>query len=420
MKIILVTSCSVSRSIAPKVWVGDMPPEQNMSSALLWWTEKLSSFEPELTPREQYRGLGFSTLVKIQEAHPEVEAIKIVTGGLGLTDMDEPIVPYDFTAGKNEEENIWQKVTKEPYVQTVWWKMINAARGKDAYPVATLLRENPDAFILVSCGKVFLRYIAEDILTISLKDRSRIRILLSASSVGSVPMQLRPMIVPFERASIGHLPGNRNDSNHRAALYFLSSAKTQPDPMKWLGEDPIEQAKAFNHSQATVRVTPAKIAEILRDHPDYLQMDMESAYKLIRREHGAIGGRMGFRSIFRQLGGAGAPEVVMTDEELNQAVAAMAGMGFLSQQGAASSSDEDEGIKAVQHFVSALKTMAPRAVFTAADVANWAQTYYNQKPPVYVSSPNKAIHILKNNCDLLGLQEVGIGSGKAYQMIQTL
>lgn len=424
-RIILITSCSVSRAVPPKVNVGDMPSGLNMKDALLWWTEKMGQYEPELTPREQYRGLGFNTLVKIQEAFPQVDAIKIVTGGLGLTDMDEKIVPYDFTADKNEHNNIWQKVTAEPFVQSVWWKMINAARGKSPTPIAEMVQNDPDAFFLVSCSKVFLRYIADDILSIPVQMRNRIRILLAASSVGSVPIQLRPMMVPFDRGAISHLPGNRNDGNHRASYHFLT--KLLLNEAFQFGWEPGRQSPFFKEESVggatRTSITTDKIEEILEANPAYLKMDPETVYKLIRREHGALGGRMAFRAIFRQAGGATTVGTVeMSDEESKAAADAMSGMSFLSTagNGAVGSSDEDLAIQGCLRFVNTLKGMKADAIFTAADVAGWAEKFYQGNPPAFMKSPNKVVHILKNNVDYLGLREVAIQSGKAYQIAPSL
>src|SRR5690348_11554200 len=239
----LITACSSTRTVAPLVRVQDMPLNLNMQEALDWWTDAAKTSlgdSATITPGEQYRGTGFNTLVRIQSLYP-LET-RIVTGGAGLIKLDEPIVPYDFTANKNEEHNIWQHVTKEPFVQTVWWKKINALRDKGENPVADFVRSIP-GLTVISTSKVFLRYIAGDILSLSTEERKKVRILLPASSLGSVPAQLRPMIIPFSRHAVAHLPGNRNDTSHRAAEMFFEEAASNPE---WLSLPIEEHAKLYD------------------------------------------------------------------------------------------------------------------------------------------------------------------------------
>jgi hypothetical protein len=409
---------------------------QTMSGASIWWLGSMSKHKPDITPREQYRGLGFSTLVKIQEQFPEVEEIKIVTGGTGLTDLDAKIVPYDFTASKNEEHNVYQHVTAEPFVQTVWWKMVNSGMGKGQSPIHDLAEEHPNDLILISCGKVFLRYIAEDILNIANSLRNNVRILLSASSVGSVPMQLRPMMIPYDRSIISHLIGNRNDSNHRAAQFFLNLAKEEPGFLDLPLEKQIPYfADGKGPNKDGLLVTQAAIEKTLSDNPSYLQMDSEACYRLVRREHGAFGGRGLFKQIFRKMGGKdhisqqlGA--ITVSDEDQDASMNALQGLSFLTETKSASAapSVEEAALIGLKTFLAGLQKLAPQALFTASDVCQWAQKYYAAATtttapdnlPLLFKSPNKLVHTIKNNLDLLNLREVEVQSGKAYQLIPSL
>lgn len=410
MKVNLITSCSSTRQVPPIVKVGDMPSGMGMQQALLWWVKKLRANEANMvTPREQYRGTGFMTLAKILSMNDIEFRSFIVTGGQGLIGIEEPIVPYDFTASKNEHENIHQHVTAEPFVQTVWWRLINEARNKGSTPVASQIDQTTDVpdLTLIAMPKIFLRYISDDIL--SAKSLDRTRIILSASSVGSVPQQLRPWIVPYDRSAIQHIPGNRNDNTHRAALMFLETLVHGGGKLEWGAAE--QAAYTFGSKTRQVQseaVTVDKLQEIINTTPGLKTLSPDEAYAVVRRTHGVVGGKMFFRGVFRSTIG----ETIETgDSEADQtrALEALKGLNL----GTAVNSDEDETLKGVKRFADAVRSLTPKASFTAADICRWALNFYGEgKVPDLLTSPNKLAHILKSNSLILGLEP--INGGKSY------
>lgn len=409
----LITNCSSSRTIEPIARVGKIPPNQTMKSALANWAEQLNVPEDKLTtPSELYRGMGFMTIAKIMEQYKPND-VKIVTGGQGLISLDEKIVPYDFTANKAEPENIWQAVTQEPFVQAVWWRMINDLRGKSATPIADYVKETNYDFYLISMGKVFLRYIAEDILSIPFADRPKIKILLAASSTGSVPAQLRPMIIPFDREVIAHLPGNRNDGNHRAAQYFLSLMEEDEEFANGTTEF---QRQAFSSTAENIAPSKIDLATLFENRPHLLQLDMDTAFKAIRKEFGTFGGKMYFRSEWRKAKGL---DISINPEDIDSAKNALSGLSFLQNVNTqTSNSEEDDVLKGIKTFLEALKIIAPHAVFNAANVCEWGKTFYTplNPAPQAMTQPNKLAYILKNNADLLNIQETGIAGATSYTL----
>jgi len=402
---ILITSCSSTRMVAPRARVGNLPTGLTMQKALEEWLKLLGHEAPTLTPRELYRGLGFSTLVKIQDQF-KLGGVKIVTGGQGLIDIDEKIVPYDFTASSKEPENIHQKVTAEPFVQTVWWRLINNARKGVDSPVAKLVSANQDKYVIISASKVFLRYISDDVLSIPIEHREKVRILLTASSIGSVPAQLRPMIVPFDRSSVSDLPGNRNDSNHRAALKFLEILQ---DP-EFAAMDILQQVQMLEGDPSDNGKSQIDLEGFLRERPHYLTMPIEDAYRLTQRALGTVGGRMRFRSIMRSIKGT---LIESRPEEVQSAVAALQSLGFTPEDAQIpKDNEEEEALKGIKIFVDALRQLAPKAMFQAVDICRWAPVYYkaqNQAIPAMMETPNRLAFVLKNNTAILGLSPNGKG-----------
>lgn len=410
IKFALITSCSHTRTMDPVAEVAKLPTGLTMATALQKWLEMLQQSTVLITPGELYRGLGFSTLTKIKEEfHPD--SVYVVTGGQGLISLDENIAPYDFSADKKEPHNIHQKVTNEPFVQTVWWKMINQARKQTPTPIADLVKGYQGDLVLISCSKIFLRYISDDILSIPPNLWSKVRILLSASSIGGVPAQLRPFLVPFDRSAISHMPGNRNDNNHRAAQKFLELVEHEE------GFATLVNTKQADYLSTEAEAGPAhRVEQILKDHPELLKQHPDEAYHKVRRMYGTVGGRLFFRSVHRSLSGA---EITVESGDVDQASDILQSMNLSSYSGP-SLVGEDVVLQHLKLFVEACKRLPKPPTFTAVDVVAWAERYFamkNLQVPDILSSPNKLTFTLKNNAALLGLVESGTGGGtKAYTL----
>jgi hypothetical protein len=413
MNIHIITNCSSTRLIAPVARVQDLPTGLTNAEAIDKWVDILNSHKKSTTPREQYRGQGFITLLKtLNDFKPE--SVQIVTGGLGLTDIDDDIVPYDFSGSPKEEHNITQKVTREPFALNVWWSMINSKRFGEANPVARYLEEvasDPEGVCLISCSKIFLKYIAQDFLSASEAAKNRTKILLTASSIGSVPMQLRPYIVSFERSAVAHIPGNRNDINHRAMWMFLDHVRAFEDFTlpSWKLSATVFGAEQIEGNGGGSIGIKIDIPATLKDRPELLKLDPESAYKTLYREVGPFGGRQNFKGNFiKAQMDAGLIKSEEISEADDDALDALGGLGLKAASPQISNNDTADGLKLMQTFVSALQKANPTAEFTPADVCSWAKVYSEKKgltlPDVF-GMPIKLAYFLKSYHEVLNLNK---------------
>lgn len=412
-RIAIITSCSSTRLTPPIVKVADMPTGLSMQEGLKWWVNALNSVPRDklVKPRVQYQGLGFFQLAKIHERFPIVST-HIITGGQGLIDIDEPIAPYDFIASPKYPSNVTLHVTTEPFVHTVWWRGINALRNKGSSPIATLINSDNVDVVIFACSKNFLKYVSEDILTA--QHRDKVKILLSASSMGSVVAQIRARVVAFDRQHLADVPGNRNDVHQRALFTFLDAAEKNP---AILTADIQEAQKVFSNSTKD-SAPQIDIEALLRGNSAYMEMEPEEAYKLVRRQHGTIGGRMFFYGIFRKVQGV---SIEVDKDDVDAAKEALEGLSFVQKPTQASTTNDDASLQSIKTFVLAVGSLPTEVIFNAADILSWAQKFYRGKiiiPSVY-DSVNKLAFFVRDNASILGLEKVTkAGSSGSYYRVK--
>lgn len=401
MRIHLITSCSSTRLHIPVARVQDLPTGLTNAEAIDQWVSKLNSFPASTTPKEQYRGQGFLTLLKILNTF-KLESTHIITGGLGFTDINEAIVPYDFSASPKEEHNILQKVTAEPFSLNVWWSLINQARHGDQHPVATFVNSlADDEVVLISCSKLFLKYIAQDFLSADPDKKNQCRILLTGSSVGSVPMQLRPYIVAFERIQVNHIPGNRNDINHRAMEVFLSKVTTMEEfqqPSYALARDVfgVIGVTGSNNSKQS-----SEVIEYLNNNPDVLHLPESDAYRSVYRVFGPFGGRNNFSNMFKNLRIEKGLDTVSRGQHDDDALEVLKSM----MNTVAVKVEKSPAFTYIERFIDALESL-DISTFDAATAVNWATKYCYKKEeplPEEFSNAIKAYYFLSGNAATLGL-----------------
>ncbi len=142
----------------------------------------------------------------------------IVSAGIGLVESDEPIPGYDMSAsGKGTELAL--TLAQLGASKSDWWRLLGSGKG-----FGWLLRENPDATVLISLPSEYLDMILSDLEALPSGDLSRIRVLTSPAGrkkIGKVPGV--PSLPYDERLeSIVGYAGTRSDFPQRALKHFVA------------------------------------------------------------------------------------------------------------------------------------------------------------------------------------------------------
>lgn len=416
LKIGLITNCSVSKNTPAILSTHNMPANMTFRDALAWWiaADRAVPKDQRMTPMQQYKGMAFNTLQAISKYIPN-EHMYVVTGGQGMMNLvNDTLVPYEFSGDPKEPDAIQGVITQEPFAHSVWWEGINEGLRGTPSPVHDMMLAKQYDYLFVACTKVFLKYIARDILAIHSDTRARVFILTSQSNVGNIPSALKPNLVPYSRDFMQHIPGNRNNGIQRALLTILEKTKpgtlNESEPMREIELDQLlknmkEQSFIPGQNEETT-----DLELVFKEHPEYLTLGVEDAYARARKAYGTLGGRTNFRAYFSRITGDGIADNAKTASD-----AAFEGFEFTSG-GSASSNEAITDTLMV--FVDGFKRHAPRgAIFNADMVIAWAQKYFpglGKGVPEEYTSTQKIGSIISAACDGLGLTRVKAGSKVSY------
>lgn len=422
-----VTNCTATRSVKPEIRGIDLPSDLTMAEALEEWCKRLKAEEPSITPAELYRGIGMNSVVQIAEMVHD-RSCYIASAGQGLMHIDQKIIPYDFTSDPKHKDSIHKIVTKEPFVMTAWWRMINQKLYSNPHPVASLLEDDHNTLVVIACNSRFLKLLPEDILSTSPEDLQKVRLITTSRSASGIPKQLKPYVLYYDRRVSASTVGNRNDLNHRAAKHFF---QLLADNTELLEANMQEQQAAIyaalgGTSEGTILDASSEVAlqTLLEQNPALGEMSPDSAYAEVRSVHRLSVHPTKFRQMWSKMFNKSIVESGAKSVEDPAARAAlMSIMPNLAKHTAQSVTwdEEKRALDLVGKFVGLLKEVDPNTRFTSTDVKAWAETYLReldvQEPPQFQSSV-KLSFLMKTYHEDLGLKVVSAGSKIIYAIQQ--
>ncbi len=406
----LVTCCTSTRTVQPRVRGSDLGTGLTMAQALDRWLKLLDGDTADITPMQLYRGVGFHTVTKIADLIGQ-KNVRVLTGGQGLLKLDTKIVPYDFTSNKNHPGNMLEVVNEEPFVIPLWWNMINGALRGSTTPVADLLDDPDVKIVIIALNQFFMKYLHDDILTARRIDK--LRIVVVGKSRSNVPTQLRQQVLQVQKSAVSGTVGNRNDISHRAALLFIRKIISGGVSVNATVEEhqSVLGGLSPGASEHLTQLTPH---DVLARAPDLLKHSgVESAYQEARRRYGAIGGIIAFRAAwYTQKGG----EHVNVASDSGAAKAALEAIrSTLSTRTAKHTGLDSDAVWKLAHvFVGIVREEMPETKFNAADFQSWMHTYCSasgQSAPQGVDNLHKIGQFLVGSHGALGLVKFKSGGG---------
>jgi len=428
-RVAVITNCSATQSVpAPKELEGKaLPRDLTLEEAVEEWYKRLGECEERLTPAQLYRGISFYSVTRMRAIVGE-ENIFITSIGQGLVGLVEDITPYDLSIDPDHVNSLTRVVTQEVMNAPLWWGAFNARKIGYPSPIMRLVESGDYDLVLVCCTARFLSMIVEDVLMAMTIAPDKVRVIVT--SMNMAPNKLKPALLYYDKRINASTVGNRNDMNQRSCLHFL----------KLLEEDSQAVNESIEDQQARItaaldiigptpsvggvsRTTSAEVLEFLNAHKDIAKMHPDQGYIAAQKAFPKSISQSVFRSAVRMYLKASSPKVrskpkkvAVEHEAAMNAFAGIADRLDANRGSQVSWEDEQRAVETLETFVEALKEFKPDAAFTSSDVSAWVQQFFGSKEgeevPVQLKSANKLAHLLKANCDDLGIFEMNPGGGQ--------
>lgn len=266
-KFIVVTNCTAKKKAGTPL-VPFAPKGNCISQVAEDWRLSLASEPSRLQAGRLYVG---RSIFEARNVSQDIGApLFIVSAGMGLVGSDEPIPGYDMSAsGKGTELAV--TLARLGASKSDWWHQLGSGKG-----FAWLLRENPDATVLISLPSEYLDMVLGDLEVLPSGDLSRMRVFTSPAGrkkIGRVPGL--PSLPYDERLeSIAGYAGTRSDFPQRALKHFVAGLKGHLLP--------IEEAS---------RAVAASLGGLeYKAVPQRRRLDDGEIRGLIRQAWGSVGG----------------------------------------------------------------------------------------------------------------------------------
>lgn len=404
MRIAVITSCAVTRTVTPIVKVSELGQGTMKDLVSEWWSDlQAIGDDKKVTPGDLYRGPSMDIVFKIAQMVGH-ENVFIVTGGQGLVSLDTPIVPYDFTSDKKAEHNIHQHVTGEPFSWTTWWGLINSERHGIVNPIAERLIEHFGYdYVLAALPKGFIKYIVDDIASIPTEHRHKMIVPIPRSNRTSFPQRVRDMMLLYSQSFVEGASQYSRAQN--AALRILSDAQASSMSVTVATIAEEEEVAEQRGDTSTIDYDA-----MFSTHPELLQApDGKSAIRMAKALGYKIGGR--HRFVGAWMGARGHAEVDKKDIP-PQAVEALS---TILKESKTPQASEDAIVKELAIFVALLKEHAYDRLFASADVVAWAALTFGEQHDSGILSTAKVNYYLDFYAKYLGIQKLGT----MYKIIDT-
>ena len=223
-KFIVVTNCT-ARKKAGMPLVPFAPKGESIRQVAEEWRVSLAAQSSRLQAGRMYVG---RSILEARNVSQDIGApLFIVSAGIGLVKSDEPIPGYDMSAsGKASELAV--TLTRLGVSKSDWWLLLAYGKG-----FGWLLRENPDAIVLVSLPSEYLDMVLGELEALPSGDLARVWVFTSPAGqkkIGRVPgLPLLPYDERLE--AVAGYAGTRSDFPQRALKHFVIGLKGHELPI---------------------------------------------------------------------------------------------------------------------------------------------------------------------------------------------
>lgn len=296
--VLIVTTCSSRKVIGPNPRLhAEALPFGSLADVSAEWKTRLEKAEPCLPAQALYRGRGFG--LATQAARTANCALRIVSAGLGLIDGDCCIPAYGLTVSPGTSDSILSRIAG-PSTAADWW---GAIRSGDTLRID----EGHEGLVLMAMSSVYLRMIADELVSTACLKEGRLRIFTRAPTE-AVDRSLQRFILPYDERLDGPespLPGTMTDFAQRALHHFTAAVlpKSQFGSLE-------EHRQLVDHAQRCwpspvrkfgQRKPDGEIRALIARHWDYAGGSAVRMHRFLRTEFEVACEQARFRTLFAQV-----------------------------------------------------------------------------------------------------------------------
>lgn len=214
-KFIVVTNCTARKKTGMPL-VPFAPKGESIQQVVEEWRSSLAAQSSRLQAGRMYVG---RSILEARNVSQDIGApLFIVSAGIGLVESDEPIPGYYMSASGNVSE-LAVTLARLRVSKSDWWDLLASGRG-----FSWLLRENPDAVVLVSLPSEYLDMVLGELEVLPCGDLARVRVFTSPAGQKKILRVPGLPSLPYDERleSIAGYAGTRSDFPQRALKHFVA------------------------------------------------------------------------------------------------------------------------------------------------------------------------------------------------------
>lgn len=215
-KFIVVTNCTARKRTGLSL-VRFAPRGHTIRQIAENWRVALDAQHSRLPAERLYVG---RSILEARSSSQNLDArLFVVSAGVGLVESDEPIPSYDISASGSSTK-LAATLTQHGATKADWWHLLTSGKG-----LGWLLRQHPDAMVLMSLPSEYLEMVRGDLETITPDDLSRMRVFTSPAGQRKAEQLPDLPVLPYDERleSITGYAGTRSDFPQRALKHFISA-----------------------------------------------------------------------------------------------------------------------------------------------------------------------------------------------------
>lgn len=209
----VISNCTMRKASGPSIGLSDVSHGGGVYATARRWNKLVKHTPPLCTARELYKGRS------IADAMDAAVALKgrlfVVSAGLGLVAVDDPVPNYDLTVARGSA--LARLLAKHELQPQDWWAAITKERPS---ALSTLIGDHATYLALPAS---YLRMLRADLESTPLKATEHLRIFTSEAGRMELPDRLLHCIMPYDDRleSVSGFNGTRADFPQRALRHFL-------------------------------------------------------------------------------------------------------------------------------------------------------------------------------------------------------